>query len=210
MDTLDQYSFFQYNSANRWLSYYHQIEETLMRLPDGGDVLLIGKGDGVTPEVLKMNGINVTTFDFESDLNPDVQGDVRLIDKYFAEGQFDGVVCFEVLEHISFEFFPGILRSFSSIAGKFVIISLPYNHRNLVKLELKLPRLKPLLIHWDMMARWTSKPISDDHEWEIGMKGFPPKRIRDAILESFSIDKEYRDQRVSYHNFFVLTPRGDS
>jgi hypothetical protein len=60
-----------------------------------------------------------------------------------------------------------------------------------------------------MMARWVNKPLVDEHEWEIGIKGFPLKRIRSVISDYFTIDKEYRDQRMAYHNFFVLTPRRD-
>ncbi len=48
----------------------------------------------------------------------------------FPPNTFDVVACYEVLEHLSFKYFPDALRILSSVSRSFIIISLPDSERN--------------------------------------------------------------------------------
>ena len=64
-----------YLSEYRWSSYWHQIECVLKNVREG-DILEIGVGNGTVSNLLKTQ-CNVTTFDVNPDLSPDIVGDVR-------------------------------------------------------------------------------------------------------------------------------------
>ena len=47
----EHYEFLSYLDKARWNSYYHQIEEVLKS--DSKSALIIGKGDGIVPNILR-------------------------------------------------------------------------------------------------------------------------------------------------------------
>jgi len=46
--------------------------------------------------------------------------------------------------------------------------------------------------------------MDSEHEWEIGWKNYPLKKIRSVIRQYFKIKEEIRPVLYSYHQFFVL------
>ena len=62
------YKFHQYDYKDRWVSYWHQIDEVLKLEPK--TVLEIGIGNGLVTEYLKKHGVEVKTLDIEKKLNP--------------------------------------------------------------------------------------------------------------------------------------------
>ena len=65
----EHYDFLSYLSKARWNSYYHQIEEVLKN--NSQNALIIGKGDGIVPDILKKQIEEVKIFDIAEDLQPD-------------------------------------------------------------------------------------------------------------------------------------------
>jgi len=63
------YNSTSYDSKRRFISYWHQITETLELRPK--TVLEVGKGNGFIEDYLKKLGITVTTIDIDPDLKPD-------------------------------------------------------------------------------------------------------------------------------------------
>lgn len=103
----EHYDFDKYIDEYRWSSYYLQIKNVMRK--DIKKVLIIGVGDGIVPNIIKIlnSQINVVTFDFAQDLKPDIYGDVRKLSLIVTE-QFDAIICCQVLEHLPFEEFENV------------------------------------------------------------------------------------------------------
>lgn len=132
--TKSHYAFSQYASQERWQSYWHQIDEVLKLSPQ--NVLVVGVGDAIIPKCLEAMGCQVTTFDYDANLKPNIVGDLKNIDKYVSEGDFDVILCSQVLEHMEFRFLASTFAKLYAISNVGVVISLPYCHRFLVSLNL--------------------------------------------------------------------------
>jgi len=88
-----------YDTKERFISYWHQINEIMELNPK--KVLEIGVGNGFVSKYLKERGVNVITLDIDERLKPDAVGSV--LDIPFSESSFDVVTCYEVLEHLPYE-----------------------------------------------------------------------------------------------------------
>ena len=94
------YKTLRYNSKERWLSYWYQINELLSKSPES--ILIIGKGSGIVENAISTIApdIKVATLDILSQVSPDIVGNMRYLP--FRESSFDFVLCCQVLEHIPF------------------------------------------------------------------------------------------------------------
>src|SRR4051812_17219292 len=110
-----------YDTPKRFASYWHQTDLSLKYAPK--TVLEIGPGNGFLSTYLRRAGLDVTTVDLDPELKPGVAAALPQLP--FADGSFDLVVCFEVLEHIPFESFVECLREIRRISRGSVAISLP-------------------------------------------------------------------------------------
>jgi len=196
-----------YDSKERFISYWHQINEITNCNPHS--VLEVGIGNGLTSYYLKQRGINSTTLDVDRRLHPDISGSV--LDLPFRDKSFELVACFEVLEHIPYEELPQALNELRRVSQRHVIISLPDCNRvyslyfqipmlGTLKRLVSLPRLRPPQHKFD-----------GEHYWEIGKAGYPTQKIlQDVKNAGFDIIKTYRVFEVPYHHFIVLNKRGAS
>jgi len=197
----DHYFNKTYDSKERFISYWHQINEIVRLEPNS--ILEIGIGSGFVSKYLKERGINITTLDFDPSLNPDRVGSV--LDIPFEDNSFDVVACYEVLEHLPYENFTEALSEIFRVSKSYAILSLPDVNRvycvyvhfpkvGVFKKLIPLPRLK--------------KPIHNfngEHYWEIGKACYPLSKIVCEIQKSgFKIEKTYRVFEHPYHRFFTL------
>ncbi|MDR2424092.1 MAG: class I SAM-dependent methyltransferase [Prevotellaceae bacterium] len=195
------YDFAKYvKDISRWNSYWHQITETMSLKPE--NVLVVGIGDGITGNILSMQGIKVSTFDFDEKLHPDFTGNVAEIDKVLQGKHFDVLLCCQLLEHLPYDFFEGILQKMKCVADN-VIISLPYSPRNYY-VSIKLPLLENRKINIDIHRYYSTFKFNGEHYWEIGWKGYRKQKIRKSIEKYFSITKCFTAINNRYHLFFVL------
>jgi hypothetical protein len=199
VDTI-HYNFSNYLDLNRWNSYFHQIEETLEFEPKS--VLIVGIGDNIVATILAQHGVQVSTFDFDHSLHPDIIGNVVNIKEILQEQRFDVLLCCQVLEHLPYENFEKIIKQFSEIANN-VIISLPYSS-TYFKVDIKIPWIRERRIFLDIQNGHKLFKPNKEHYWEIGYKGYSKGKIEKCIKQFFKIQKLFTAKHNHYHLFFIL------
>src|SRR5262249_33169739 len=148
-------------------------------------------------------GLDVTTFDLDPSLRPDLAGDVRHLSSIVDEGSFDAVVAFQVLEHLPFSDFIPALQQMARAARDTVIISLPHYGWNLQA------RIRLWKWDWAFSRRVSKRPawtFNGEHYWEIGTRGHSLPRVREVVASALRIEREYFCPDYSYHYFFECRP----
>jgi ubiquinone/menaquinone biosynthesis C-methylase UbiE len=190
-----------YNHKARWLSYFYQFDG-IFKLQGLNSILEIGVGSSIVAEILKENGLKVTTMDIEEELNPDIVGDIRKIP--FKDESFDAVVSFETLEHLPFEIFSPALKEMRRVSKKYVFISVPDHKRTLLRLSFKIPFLNEKIIQIRIPS-FSDKVFWEGHFWEIGMNDYPLRKIRNTIEDSgLKITKDFVPHDCSWTHYFLL------
>lgn len=195
------YSFEKYFYLGRWVSYWHQTKEISSR-KDITKVLDIGPGTDFLSLNLKINrqDIEYKTLDIADDIKPDFTGSVTNIP--LPDNSFDAVCAFQVLEHINFSDFEKALQEMKRVSKKYVFISLPHFGPSF-ELQLKIPLIPRIKI--SSKIPWPRKHFfGGQHYWEIGKKGYSPKKIRSIIESNFNIIDEYVPFENQYHRFYIL------
>ena len=189
----------KYNDLKRWTSYWYQAEEVLNFSPKS--VLIIGKGDGLVSEYLKLRGVKTITLDINRSLNPDITASV--IDMPFSDNSFDTVLCAQVLEHLPYGEFEKSLREIRRVTKRCAVISLPH-FGPVIKFCLKIPLLPPL--KFMVKLPYPRKHVfNGEHYWEIGKRDYPMRKIKKDIINSgLIIEKDFIVFENPLHHFFVL------
>lgn len=195
----------EYDSKNRWISYWHQINQVLQTKPKR--VLEIGVGNKTVTNYLKARNIEVITIDIDKDLSPDYLCSVTEISKHFKENSFDTILCAEILEHLPFEYFGKSLKEIQKVAKNYAIISLPYHGLNF-RFSLKLPLTKERNLLIKIPLPLTHK-YDGEHYWEIGKRGYPLGKILKIISKFFEIEKKYIVPETPSHTFFILKKKNE-
>ena len=199
--TPDHYIDPSYDSKERFISYWHQINEVIALKPK--KVLEIGIGNGFVYNYLKEKGIKIKTLDIDKNLNPDAAGSVLGIP--FTDESFEVVVCCEVLEHLPYSEFSKALEEIHRVSRKHVVLSLP-DVTTVYRINVELPRIRPikrLIPH--PFHRSPQHNFDGEHYWEIGKTDYLLKKIESDIEKSkFKILRTYRVFEFYYHRFFVL------
>lgn len=194
------YSDLSYDSKERFISYWHQINEITNLSPLR--ILEIGKGNGFILNYLTSKSFLVVAYDLDRKLNPDIVGSV--IDMPFESNSFDVVACYQVLEHLSFDQFSNAIKEIYRVTSRYALVSLP-DAGSYVRIDLRLPKFGRLNKLIELPLN-TKKHIFDgQHYWEINKRGFPIKRIKTIFCKAnFRIIKNYRVFENPYHRVFVM------
>lgn len=205
----EHYKFDSYVDSARWMSYYYQIQEILRTIDEGkehSDILIIGKGDGIVPCILRCvlsSKYNVETFDYDEGLSPDILGDIRKLD-VLVKRTYDCVVCCEVLEHLPWEYFESIIRKIQKVCVGKVIISLPVCKHSF-SLMLDIPKFHHKMINIIIPRFWIKKmPEGGEHFWEVGIWKRGRKEILRRLTKFFMIEKDYIVPENTYHWFIIM------
>ena len=210
------YDFLKYVGWERWCSYYHQVSETVRLKPK--TALIVGIGDNIVGEILRTQGIEVFTYDFDETLKPDFVGNVTDIDVVLQGKSFDVVLVCQILEHIPYTQFEDVLRKIRMVSAH-VILSLPHLARNLT-LGIKLHNYKTRHFHFALHQWWReirckNEPenrkswwkiiqLHPEHYWEIGKGKYTKRRVRKSIQKHFSIKKTFLAKGNHNILFYVL------
>ncbi|HED05056.1 MAG TPA: class I SAM-dependent methyltransferase [Ignavibacteria bacterium] len=194
-----KYKFRSYCGADRWASYWHQLDEVLALSPK--TILEIGVGDGVFKNYIKNNtDIEYKNLDIAEDLNPDIIGSVENIN--LPDNSVDLVCAFEILEHLPFDKFEKCLTEIRRVSKSDVVISLPH-FGHTIKFSFKIPFLKEKKISFKIPHHPKHK-FNGQHYWEIGKKGYSSSKIRKIISKYFKIRKNFIPFNNQYHYFYIL------
>ncbi|HNX59688.1 MAG TPA: class I SAM-dependent methyltransferase [Spirochaetota bacterium] len=170
-------------------------------------ILEIGKGNGFVSHFLLDAGYNITTFDINRKLKPDVAGNILNLDRYFDSEQFDCVLCSEVMEHLPFNYFEKCLRMIHYVSRHNAIITLPRLQKVLFDLQMRinLPRMQPKELGIFLSIPQKKNKIFKEHFWEINSeKATALKNIRENMMKFFLIQNDFRERWRPYHHFFIL------
>jgi ubiquinone/menaquinone biosynthesis C-methylase UbiE len=197
-----------YNTLERFVSYYYQIESIIESSP--ATVLEVGKGAAITQSYLRDLGIKVMTCDFDNSTKPDIVADIRKIP--CEASTFDTVVAFQVLEHIPFADLGKAIDELCRISKKRVIISVPYRS-SFFEFTLKIPGIRTIFKRnfLDFMIRiplsFKGFETSGQHYWEIDSDKYKLGIVRKEILKKCDIVREFSPVLNKFHYFFVLKPK---
>ncbi len=190
-----------YDSKERFISYWHQIDEIVKLKPK--KILEIGVGNKFVSNYLKSRGFNITTIDIDKRLKPDVVGDILKLP--FKDQSFDVIVCYEVLEHIPYENLQRALREMHRVSKKYVIISLP-DSNPYYPIFMLIPILGTIrqLVRLPQIRK-TKHKFDGQHYWEIGKKGFSLEKVQNEFrICNLEIINTYCLFEFSYHRFYIL------
>ena len=193
-----------YDSKERFISYWHQINEIINLKPK--KVLEIGIGNGFVSKYLKERKVNVLTLDIDKKLNPNIVGSV--LDVPFPDNSFEVVACYELLEHLQYENFYKALSEIFRVSKSYAILSLPDASR-VYRVYVQIPKVGVFkrLISLPRLKNPIHK-FNGEHYWEIGKVGYPLSKItKDIESVGFNIKKTYRIFENPYHRFFILGKR---
>lgn len=191
--------FKNYDSRDRWISYWQQIENILSLEPK--KVLEVGIGNKTVVNYLKEKGIEVATLDINESLRPDIVASVEKMP--VSDNSFDVILAAEILEHLPFEKFDSCLKEIKRITKKYAVISLPHWGWTFF-LIFKTPLLKKIQFLFKISGLLKHK-FNGEHYWEVGKRGYSLSKIKKEIERAgFKILKDFITPDSPYHHFFIL------
>jgi len=198
----DTYSKKDYDDEDRFIGYWHQINN-LVSLGDGS-ILEIGIGNKFLSHYLSSRGRKIVTLDFDRRLDPMIEGTV--LNLPFKEESFDIIACFEVLEHLPYQQFIPALKELRRVSRRNVILSLPDASRIFIaSLNIHGIMRKEFVVPFPSDLKKQEHKFDGEHHWEIGKKGYELKRIiRDIQGSSLKIARTYRSKKAPHFRFFTL------
>jgi len=201
------YSFEEYVTRHRMLTYWYQIKELLNVCPK--KVLEIGAGSGMVAAYLTSLGISLETLDINPGLNPTHVGSVLDLSKVVGLRQYDLILCARVLHHLPFEKFGEILDELHKVMldGGHLILTLPredfslyfmfrYTSSPIRTWRIPLPLFIKRVFLWKNTRSGLWK-INDSQEHSLSL-------LRDKIISRFKILNEYCVPEDSAHYLLVL------
>jgi len=192
-----------YFSHAQFISYSEQIR--LVHSLDRKDVLEIGIGNGIVTDFLRKAGLNVTSFDINQHLIPEVVGSVTDLNAIFQHRKFDIILCAEVLEHIPFEYFEQAIANIAGTTNEYAIITLPRCQKILIDIQfaIKIPKLP--YFEKGLCLSIPNSNIPPNHYWELdSSKETKIKEIDTILKRHFAILDSSRFRFRSYHHYFIL------
>jgi SAM-dependent methyltransferase len=201
----NHYNFANYISKERWISFYHQLDEIISMNP--GKILEIGVGSGLLRTIIKdLLHYDYESMDIDEELSPDYIGSI--LEMPFSDKQYDVIGCFQVLEHLPFENLEKAFSELFRVAKNAVIISLP-NARRILRVNI--PKICRMKMFNRPFSRLQEHNFDGEHYWEINKKGYEIDEIKKKMTEiaeknGFILKRNYRVYEDEYRHFFIFSP----
>lgn len=192
-------------SMARWSSIWHQVNECLKLNPK--TVLEIGPGRGAFKAIMARYGVSVETVDVDQALQPDHVA--NCMDLPFADGSYDVVCAFQMLEHLMFDESLVAFTELTRTCRSHVLISLP-NANKMWRNTLYLPRIGAIDVLIPKPRLRAPEHIFDgEHYWEIGKRGYDFSSVMNRFCEvgDVRLEKNFRPLENPYHHFALFSKR---
>jgi len=200
----EHYDFLSYEYMTRFASYFFQLKTIHEIMPN--KILEIGKGSGLFSRELKNNNFDLVILDFDSNLNPDIVGDIRELP--FPKESFDCICAFQVLEHLPFEDFSISIKELKRVSKQYIFISLP-NSGRYFKYDLVIPKIGRLRKMISLSKFKKDIHVFDgEHYWEINKVNYDESIIKEILIcKDWELLLEERLFENPYHQFYLLGKR---
>ena len=208
--------------ATKFSSLRLQVTGVTELGPDVKSVLELGPGSGFFSTTTKMLGYDTSTADIDPDYNPDYLGDIREIE---IPKTFDLVDSFEVLQHLPFDEFGGMVKKLADLSNEYVFLSVP-SRVHYLKVGFALPAfLTPRRLGFSRVYGWRSAILTWErprrsypppetwkdradywkpHYWEAGRKQYPKKRVI-AEIKNAGLEVIWARHNPDHpHHFFIM------
>lgn len=194
----EHYDWSTYNIKGRWVSYWHQVTEVLAT--GAKTVLEIGTGTGAVRDTLRGMGVEVTVVDIDQALGVDRVGDVR--DLPAGDGEFDVVLCSQVLEHVPWADVPKAVAELRRVCRTHAVVSIPQSGVDL-GMTLTLPNLGTRRVGARINSPWRHS-FDGQHYWQVCARGHGRKVVRQTLSAGFVLEREFTVPELTFHRFYVL------
>lgn len=165
--------------------------------------LEVGTGSGVVRDALSGLGVAVTAIDIDEALGVDRVGDVR--DLPAADGEFDVVLCSEVLEHLPWADVPKAVSELNRVCRTHAIVSVPQSGCDLT-VDVTLPKVAHRRVHGRLNSR-SAWQFDGRHYWQVLSRGTGRRAVREVMTRGFRLEREYTVPEFTYHRFYVLAKK---
>lgn len=188
-----------YLSPERMSSYGYQY--LLGMSTDCQSFLNIGNANHIIKDLFLLNRKNYLEIDIDHKTNPSINAVLPRLP--LKSHSFEVVMCFQVLEHMPYEFFQSCIQELQRVSKKYIILSLPdisLSRRDKIKMV-----LFSLIKHPREWKKFRFRSIEKEHFWEIDNQNqnyFDIERIIKS--ENLAIEQHFRNHLNPYHHFFVL------
>lgn len=197
----DHYFNPNYDNKERFVSYWHQIQEIVRLKPQ--KVLEIGIGNGFVSDYLRERNFDITTVDLDPRLNPDLTA--SLLNLPFVDNSFDVVVCYEVLEHLQYRCLHDAISEIYRVSKSHAILSIP-DVNKVLRISLHIPNVIFIKKLFPIPSFRKNMHVFDgQHYWEIGKQNYSLNRFIDDIENvGFELLETYQIFEKPYHRLFIL------
>jgi hypothetical protein len=196
-----------------FVNAFYQYQD-IQRCGNVQKILVIGPGQGLDTHIFKWRGYEVTTFDIDETFKPDVIGSAHDL-SMFGDRSFDVVIASHVLEHLPVPYLDQCLSEFARV-GAYSILYLPVAGRHFqtrLKMDLKgidMSFVFDLFNYFHKPDGVTARYCQGQHYWEMGMRGFTAKALKERFSNHFNVISSYRnkDWLPSYN--WILESKNDN
>ncbi len=199
-----KYDTYEYDNMLRFVSYDYQVD--ILRNLEPTSILEIGVGNKTTTSYQKNHGFKIHIYDIDENLEPDCVGDIR--DLLLENSTYDAVADFEIFEHIPWDDLDQAFNELYHVSKKYVVISIPYSSADF-EIIITFPFIKRIFNRRFLdnffripFLKRKGKLWSPSHHWEMGRKGYPPKKIRRILEQYFKIVEEIMPALITGHYYF--------
>ncbi|HSV98641.1 MAG TPA: methyltransferase domain-containing protein [Sedimentisphaerales bacterium] len=205
---LDRQAWYLEIHLSNFVNSYCQYRD-IQLCRDVRKILEVGCGQGLSTQVLRWKGYEVTTLDVDETFRPDHVGSIHDM-ACFDDRQFDVLIASHVLEHLPVSLLNESLREMARVA-RYALVYLPIAGTHHFQIRL-LPGFHGLdfTFHFDFYNYFETptgvepRYCQGQHYWEVGYRGFRPKDLVTRFSPYFAVLKRYRNRDWNPSYNFIL------
>ena len=179
-----------------WSCYYEQIK--LLKTLKIKNILELGCGRKVVTNYLRNLGYNLTTLDFDKNLQPDILGNVSNCISLLNGRKFDIIIASHIFYYIPYDNAISVIQELSKHC-RYIYIGLLHQSLSF-QFTFKIPlfEIKRFNINLPLF-----KLKTPNYEWELG-NNISYKKFRSSLLDNYEIIIDKRSKIYPRNHIFLL------